>query len=239
MDKEKISAFYDQYVQRQAKSALNERIFFLFEKSKELGLNSRSTVLELGCGIGAFSYLLSRIVRNGRVEAVDISPESIALAKSRIQRKNIQFRVSDILHYQPDQASYDFITLFDVIEHIPLDEHDLLFKTISGHMSEQSRLLVNIPNPHYIEYDRIHHPEQLQVVDEAVYLDKLSGILFKYGLYIHNFQTHSIWVKDDYQFMMICKNRQFEEIKCSELRSLSHKIKSKLNRMMNNLLYRY
>lgn len=63
--------FYDAYVSRQQESGINDRIYGLYKRLIKSGLNKNSNVLELGCGIGAMTYLLSRMVKTGIVEAVD------------------------------------------------------------------------------------------------------------------------------------------------------------------------
>lgn len=239
MNTQEVSKFYDAFVPKQATSSLNERIFSLFKRIRKAGLKTDSIVLELGCGIGAFSFLLSGVVKKGTVEAVDISAESIAFAKSKIKKRNIAFKTSNILHYKPERSTYDFITLFDVIEHIPLNEHDILFKNISNYMHEHSKLLINIPNPRYAEYDRIHQPELLQIIDETVFLNELGNVLYRNNLYIHLFETYSIWAKDDYQYMVVYKNHAFNEIKLSAIRTFPQKIKERLKREFRKRFYKF
>ena len=82
--------YYDAYVSRQQESGINDRIYGLYKRLIKSGLNKNSNVLELGCGIGAMTYLLSRMVKIGIVEAVDISGESINFARQRIKQHNIE-----------------------------------------------------------------------------------------------------------------------------------------------------
>lgn len=239
MNTQEVSKFYDAFVPDQVTSSLNERIFSLFERIRKAGLKTNSNVLELGCGIGAFTFLLSGVVKKGTIEAADISAESIAFAKSKIKKRNIVFKTSDILHYKPERSTYDFITLFDVIEHIPLHEHDKVFKNASNYMNEHSKLLVNIPNPRYTEYDRIHQPELLQIIDETVYLNELCNVLYRNNLYIHLFETYSVWAKNDYQYIIVHKNQPFKEIKLSAIRTLPQKIKERLKREFRKRFYKF
>jgi 2-polyprenyl-3-methyl-5-hydroxy-6-metoxy-1,4-benzoquinol methylase len=129
MKKEEVSQFYDQFSERQIKIGVNERLIFLFKQLKKLGLTKKSKILELGCGVGAFTYLLSKKVEKGYIEAVDLSEKSIENAQKNIQKNNVQLFVGDVVHYQPQESDFDFITLLDVIEHIPIEEHFNLFKT--------------------------------------------------------------------------------------------------------------
>lgn len=64
----------------------------LFESiCKELNVTGDSVLMDLGCGRGEVSYLLSH--HAGRVHAVDGSPEMIALAR---RRENIEYQVLDL-----------------------------------------------------------------------------------------------------------------------------------------------
>ncbi len=71
MKKEEVSQFYDQFSERQIKIGVNERLIFLFKQLKKLGLTKKSKILELGCGVGAFTYLLSKKLKKGYIEAVN------------------------------------------------------------------------------------------------------------------------------------------------------------------------
>ncbi|MEK6616194.1 MAG: class I SAM-dependent methyltransferase, partial [Bacteroidota bacterium] len=140
-DKMKVSDFYDAFTNYQMETdvMLNDRHFILFKKLKSLGLNTNSHVLELGCGIGVITSLIATVVRKGKITAVDISPKSIEVSKKKIfQKTNIEFIVSDILNFSYPDNRFDFITLFDVIEHIPLKDHSAVFKLISRYMNEKT-----------------------------------------------------------------------------------------------------
>ncbi|MEJ0080478.1 MAG: class I SAM-dependent methyltransferase [Puia sp.] len=74
--------FYDDFIGYQVKSGINDRIYLLYKRLCKSGINTNSNILEIGCGVGMMTYLISRKVRNGRIEATDISTQSIAYAKS-------------------------------------------------------------------------------------------------------------------------------------------------------------
>jgi SAM-dependent methyltransferase len=66
-------------------------------------------VLDIGCGAGATSLLLGEAVGpGGSVTGVDISQPMLALARSRVHVKNIEFIEADAAHY-PFQPDYDLI----------------------------------------------------------------------------------------------------------------------------------
>jgi 2-polyprenyl-3-methyl-5-hydroxy-6-metoxy-1,4-benzoquinol methylase len=90
---------------------------------------------------------------------VDISKKSIEFAQSNFNWPNILFFAAVILEFKPAFSGFDFLLLFDVIEHIPEEDHITLFRKISGWMNPETTLLINIPNPNYILFDRQFNPQ--------------------------------------------------------------------------------
>jgi phospholipid N-methyltransferase len=82
---------------------------------------SGSTVLEVGCGVGAQTVTLAQRSPAARFMAVDIAADSIAEAKRRTDRAgltNVEFRQADIfaLPYSPE--SFDHVFVCFVLEHL-------------------------------------------------------------------------------------------------------------------------
>ena len=239
MKQNEISDFYDEYVQRQIKTGANERLISLYKRLLNGGLNADSRVLELGCGVGIFTKLLAKKVKNGIIEAVDLSEKSVAVAKNELKdRNNIHFDVADVVKYQPKNSDFDMITLMDVIEHIPLEHHAELFANLAKIATEKTNILINIPNPQYIGYVRINHPESLQVIDQEVELFTLIQHLEKNGLELIYFEKYGIWEQDDYHFMVIRKKRNFELKHLSDQRNFSEKIFHKLTTKIDAVKYK-
>lgn len=231
--------FYDEFNAKSAKSPINERIFGLYKRILKHGLATDSVNLEIGCGPGKLTYLLSKKIKEGVIEATDISPQSIEIAKTKINNPNVRFRVSDALEFTPVNESFDNIFLFDVIEHIPEDRHPDLFRNIGKWMRDDSSLLINIPNPNYILFARKYRPESLQEIDQPITLDKLSNAIYHAGLEISFFETYSIWAENDYQFIIIKKRKLYTEELLSNKRNIFQKVIVRLVREFRNLKYRY
>ena len=239
MKQNEISEFYDEYVQRQIKTGANERLISLYKRLLNGGLNTDSKVLELGCGVGIFTKLLAKKVKNGIIEAVDLSAKSIAVAENELKhKKNIHFDVADVVKYKPENSGFDMITLMDVIEHIPLENHAELFANLAEIATEKTNILINIPNPQYIGYARINHPESLQVIDQEVELFTLMQHLEKNGLELVYFEKYGIWEQDDYHFMVIRKKRNFELKHLADQRDFSEKVFHKITTKIDAAKYR-
>lgn len=238
MEQQQITQFYDDFVEAQVKTGANERLISLYKRLFSLGLNVNSTVLELGCGVGVFTGLLSRRVKNGVIEAVDLSDKSIEAARKSLgDKQNIIFETSDIVKYQPHNTNFNFVTLLDVIEHVPLAEHGNLFRQISTYTDEHSLVCINIPNPEYIEYLREHEPEKLQIVDQSVQLLPLLQHLEGVGFELLFFEKYSIWEREDYHFMVARKRRPFELRHMKDERKFSEKIRNKIVRNLDRIKY--
>jgi len=83
------------------------------------------TVLEIGCGTGAFSRLLAQ--RAKQVVAVDLSPQMICLAKDRSsQYPNIEYRTVDVMTHHFDEGvdneKFDCIVSIATLHHLEMEQ---------------------------------------------------------------------------------------------------------------------
>jgi SAM-dependent methyltransferase len=80
-----------------------------------------STVLEVGCGVGAQTLTLAERSPHARFTSVDVSAESIAEAKRRADRAgltNVEFRQADLFALPYDGESFDHAFVCFVLEHL-------------------------------------------------------------------------------------------------------------------------
>ncbi len=74
--------------------------------------------LDVGCGKGAFARVLAR--RADHVDAVDVSPEIVDVARSlNTGADTVRFLVGDVRDADLELGSYDAITSLAVIHHMP------------------------------------------------------------------------------------------------------------------------
>lgn len=82
--------------------------------------SQRQTALDIGCGTGEFSRLLSR--RFERVIASDLSPNMIEVAKQRSRQfSNIDFQVANVLQWEPVSERFDAIVSIATLHHLPVE----------------------------------------------------------------------------------------------------------------------
>jgi SAM-dependent methyltransferase len=95
-----------------------ERWFTQTTLEAELGQDHVGTALELGCGPGTWTELLSD--RADRVTAVDISGAMLEQANHALARRtNVEFVQSDIAAFDPGSRKFDRIVSVRVLEYIP------------------------------------------------------------------------------------------------------------------------
>ena len=81
-----------------------------------------SLVLEAGSGVGAQTVTLAQRSPNARFMSIDISADSIAEAKRRVDRArltNVEFRRADIFALPFGAESFDHVFVCFVLEHLP------------------------------------------------------------------------------------------------------------------------
>ncbi len=230
MDHKEVSSFYDDYVKSQAETGINDRIYGVYERLIGLGLNSHSSVLELGCGIGMMTSLLKRKINHGKIHAIDISDASIAYGKKHFATPNITFSTQDVTAFETTLNTPDFITLIDVLEHIPLEMHAALFKRISAVMGLNSYFVINLPNPDYIAHDIALEADTLQVIDQPVPFASLIQQLDDAGLELMHYEKYGLWHRDEYQWFELRIKRTFKEEAIDDTLSFWQKIKRKIKR---------
>jgi len=228
----RVIDFYDRFVDRQIQSGINHRHLAIQRFLEEFKIPRKGKYLEIGCGIGTqTSLLLNYLHKSSEVTAIDISPQNIKIAKkSLFSFSNVELIEGDFLTTDFDKR-FDVIILPDVIEHIPLDYHNDLFKKTNGLLSKNGLIVIHIPHPDYQEYLIKNFPEKMQIVDQVIELASLSRRLSANDLTIDQVINHSVYQKPyDYQVILV-KRREFDFIPVSKpkndilLRRITRKIK--------------
>jgi trans-aconitate 2-methyltransferase len=203
-EKDKVVSFYDQFAEKQQKTGINSRHLSILDKVKLAGLQADHKILEVGCGIGTVSHLLATQVPKGKVLAVDISPESIEKAKVLWKdQENLSFEVSDMSDFDKGEEKYDFFVFPDVLEHIPVDQHSLLFQNIQKHAHQDSVIFIHIPAPRYLQWMIENEPQKLQVIDQPLDSGDLIKSITAKGFFLEKMETYPLFFEEkDYQYFI-------------------------------------
>ncbi|HEV7452743.1 MAG TPA: methyltransferase domain-containing protein [Pseudonocardiaceae bacterium] len=90
-------------------------------------LPAHPRVLDLGCGAGI--PCTARLAEQGDVMGVDLSSSQIELARHKVP--NARFVKADMITIELPLASFDAVTAFYSIAHVPRDQHRVVFHRIA------------------------------------------------------------------------------------------------------------
>jgi len=99
--------------------------------------------LDLGCGAGYGSYLLSYFC--DRIVAVDQEKEALKEARALYQRPNLEFRELDLekIRLKDEFESPDFVIAFEFLEH--LDHPEVLIDQVRDLLKDTGWFILSLP----------------------------------------------------------------------------------------------
>src|SRR5215213_3776161 len=99
----------------------HSRVKWVAKQLEQMGIHPHK-ILDFGCGVGvAIPFLLEEFGRDSEIIGVDVSSDSLDVARSKYGSRNISFETLD--NYVPNQ-SIDLVYCNGVFHHIPLDKRD-------------------------------------------------------------------------------------------------------------------
>ncbi|MFN5675116.1 MAG: class I SAM-dependent methyltransferase [Bacteroidota bacterium] len=183
----------------------------IFKTLLNLGIQKTDAILEIGCGIGTVSSLILPYNPKGHYTAVDISPDSIALAKQHLSHfKHASFVVSDMSDFKSEWR-YNWMVLPDVLEHIPVSLHPMVFKTLQAHAAPHCRILIHIPHPERIRWLHQHQAQSLQIIDQDLNIVELIQALQSCGFEMSYFNEYALHHKP-YDYITMVFRLQTQEV---------------------------
>ena len=198
-------------------------------------VRASDVVLEIGCGIGVLSEFMIKKCGVKKVIGIDISGNNINYARATVRCKNIDFIQADILEKGKiaeiikDNEPVNCVLMADVIEHIPVENHKMLFQSLMPYLTNEARLILTYTSYIYTEYLKIHKPDLLQPVDEVISWDKLHDIeSYVSGIVIY-YELHDIWKKKDFAHVVLEHNPDLlSDVRMRKEKSLLSEVLSSL-----------
>jgi 2-polyprenyl-6-hydroxyphenyl methylase/3-demethylubiquinone-9 3-methyltransferase len=114
------------------------RLLIDLERLKQL-LPSRGRLLDVGCGIGSLDYEIARSNQMLFVLGIDLSRESIDLARRYHSLPNIEYACRTI---ESIEGEFDCILFVDVFHHVPPTEYSTLLMNSSTLLSKDGYVLI-------------------------------------------------------------------------------------------------
>lgn len=219
-EKEKVADYYDKFWDEHEQKKIskpNSRHRTILKNLKKEGLKSTSSVLEIGCGIGSLSRLLIKYLTGGFFAGTDIAPQTIELLKKVYpDRTKCDFVLTDMSDFSYPKK-FDFVVFPDVLEHIPIEAHANIFKSLKNLIHDNTIILINNPYPISQEHVIEHRKELLQIIDLPLHVDHFAKLAYENGLYIEKVEPYALWTTHyDYQNIVI---KPKKELKAFELKS--------------------
>jgi SAM-dependent methyltransferase len=101
--------------------------------------------IELGAGTGQFTRIVASVARS--VEAVDTSPEVLAINAANVPAPNVQRTVADAFHFVPDRRA-DLVVAAALVSHIPRERAAVFWAAVDGMLRLGGQVFVFDEAPH-------------------------------------------------------------------------------------------
>jgi 2-polyprenyl-3-methyl-5-hydroxy-6-metoxy-1,4-benzoquinol methylase len=108
-------------------------------------------VLDVACGVGYGSKILSDRSPAAEIRAADISEGAIAYAREHYQTPKVQFDVGDALELDWPAGHFDVAVSFETIEHLPDAPHFL--SRLRAALRPGGLLICSVPNQDRLPFD--------------------------------------------------------------------------------------
>jgi 2-polyprenyl-6-hydroxyphenyl methylase/3-demethylubiquinone-9 3-methyltransferase len=133
-------------------------------------------ILEVGCGEGAVTEILAETYPDADILAIDIASSAGRLYRGR--PNGVEFRQAPVLDIAAEYpASFDLITLSDVMHHIPLEFHAEILDAVRRCLAPGGRFVLKdwarTPSPihwlchagdRWLTGDRVHYLTPLEAM---------------------------------------------------------------------------
>ncbi len=234
-----VQDFYDDFLESRMLSYRlkggNARLERAIERITSV-LRPGESLLDLGCGIGLVAeQVAERMDHRLRCWACDLSPRNIWYARETVTSPAITFFVADVVAnfdaVTDTVQQVDVVTLVDVIEHIPVAHHDELFRNIARVTRAGSRIVLTYPSPLYQEHLRRENPAGLQIIDEDVDFDALSGAAAAHGFLLKHFSLEDVWMRNQYVHVVFERGIALEPLRNE--RGTIDRVRARLQRILD------
>lgn len=122
-------------------------LYFLKLIRKNLKSTPRE-ILDAGCGIGSYSFLLAKIFPKSIIDGVDVDKNKLALATDlaeKLGKGNVNFYYMDIAKAYRKRKKYDLVVNIDVLEHI--EDYRSVIRNFHKMLSHGGYVYIHTPAP--------------------------------------------------------------------------------------------
>lgn len=133
-------------------------------------------LLDVGCAQGTLGLMAAE--RGVRVTLLDIRPENIAYARSRLERGQVDFHVGLLSESCPPANDYDVVVCTEVLEHVPAPSQFLA--SLTAKLRPGGALVLTTPNAEYVLAGLPTFGRAAQAVIDAAEPNSMDGDAHRY-----------------------------------------------------------
>jgi len=114
---------------------------------RTFGLTGNERVLDFGCGGGAGSRCLAKLLsKDGHLTCVDVSRYWIAKARKRLDKySNVECKSGDIRKLDIPEDSFDVISVFHVLHDIAPEERQSITDRLAKLLNKDGKIFIREP----------------------------------------------------------------------------------------------
>ena len=153
--------------------------------SNLLNINPKK-ILDAGCGIGAYTFLLGQTYLQARVTGGDIDKYKLKSCQTMAKElglRNVEFDYLNITKINNKGNYYDLVVNIDVLEHV--DNYELALKNFFRILHRNGYLYIHVPQPNqkriFNSFKKWHHEDHVR---EGITKTDLENSLRKLGFRI-------------------------------------------------------
>lgn len=144
----------------QVRSAYFEKIMTYYLSNKNF-----KKILDAGCGIGMYSFLLAKTFPKTIITGIDIDKNKLKSCKNiarELKIENIEFANENVLKLP--RVNYDLIVNIDVLEHVK--NYELALKNFYSALNKTGYLYIHAPQPNqkriFASFKTWHHEDHVR-----------------------------------------------------------------------------
>jgi trans-aconitate methyltransferase len=204
-DRQGAVAYYDEHAVAKLRAFAdgNARVERAWDTVLKWTPGEAARVCEIGCGIGAISWRISRHFKQAHVLGLDISPKSIELASRLFGSERLEFALIDGIGSAIPTRT-DLVLLMDVYEHIPVGDRPALHGALRDTLSPDGRIIMSFPTPRNQAALREHGGE-IQPVDEDVCIEDILEMVRATDTELVHYSEVDIWDPGDYAHVVLAR----------------------------------
>ncbi|WP_020376039.1 class I SAM-dependent methyltransferase [Sulfobacillus thermosulfidooxidans] len=156
-------------------------------------------VLDLGIGTAYGTAYLAQYAEH--VTGIDIDSSAVNAAKLQYPLSNVTFVTGDIVQLHFDAESFDAVVMFEVIEHIPKEQHQAIFDEIRRILKPDGLFLMSTPDHDRTKHFAEKNPYHIGELTEPELSELLTRTFHFHEIYFQEINAASIvWQPAESEF---------------------------------------